>query len=97
EEICKAAERGAALTRQLLAFSRPQAFEPQVVDLHAQISSLETTLKRIAGNAVTLTLRTVGEPPFVKVDPSQLQQVLMNLVINARDAMPDGGTLEIRV
>jgi PAS domain S-box-containing protein len=96
EEIRKAAERGAALTRQLLAFSRPQAFEPQVVDLHAQISSLETTLRRIAGNAVTMTLRTIGEPPYVKVDPSQLEQVLMNLVINARDAMPDGGTLEIR-
>jgi two-component system cell cycle sensor histidine kinase/response regulator CckA len=97
EEIQKAAERGAALTRQLLAFSRPRAFEPQVFDLHAQISSLETTLRRIAGNAVTMTLRTIGEPPYVKVDPSQLQQVLMNLVINARDAMPDGGTLEIRV
>jgi two-component system cell cycle sensor histidine kinase/response regulator CckA len=97
EEIGKAAERGAALTRQLLAFSRPQAFEPQVFDLHAQILSLETTLRRLVGNAVTMTLRTIGEPPFVKVDPGQLQQVLMNLVINARDAMPDGGTLEIRV
>jgi PAS domain S-box-containing protein len=97
EEIRKAAERGAALTRQLLAFSRPQAFEPKVFDLHAQIASLGTTLQRIVGNAVTMTLRTIGEAPYVKVDPAQLQQVLMNLVINARDAMPDGGTLEIRV
>jgi two-component system, cell cycle sensor histidine kinase and response regulator CckA len=97
EEIRQAAERGAALTRQLLAFSRPQAFEPQVIDLHAQITSFETTLRRIAGHAVALTVRTIGEPPHVKVDPAQLQQVLMNLVINARDAMPDGGTLEIRV
>jgi PAS domain S-box-containing protein len=97
EEIRQAAERGAALTRQLLAFSRPQTFEPQVFDLQAQIASLETTLRRIAGQAVTLTLRTIGEPTYVKVDPAQLQQVLMNLVINARDAMPDGGTLEIRV
>ncbi len=97
EEIRKAAERGAALTRQLLAFSRPQAFEPQVLDLHAHVSSLETTLDRIAGSAVTMTLRTPGEAPFAKVDPGQLQQVLMNLVINARDAMPNGGTLKIRV
>jgi PAS domain S-box-containing protein len=97
EEIRQAAERGAALTRQLLAFSRPQTFEPQVIDLQAQIASLETTLRRILGNAVTLTLRTLGDPVYVKVDPGQLQQVLMNLVINARDAMPDGGTLEIRV
>jgi two-component system cell cycle sensor histidine kinase/response regulator CckA len=97
EEIRQAAERGAALTRQLLAFSRPQTFEPQVFDLQAQIASLETTLRRMVGNAVTLTVRAIGQPTYVKVDPGQLQQVLMNLVINARDAMPDGGTLEIRV
>jgi two-component system, cell cycle sensor histidine kinase and response regulator CckA len=97
EEIRGAAERGATLTRQLLAFSRPQAFEPKLLDLHAQISSLETTLQRIVGNNVTLTVRAIGTPPLVKVDPGQLQQVLMNLAINARDAMPDGGTLEIRI
>jgi PAS domain S-box-containing protein len=97
EEIRQAAERGSALTRQLLAFSRPHTFEPQVFDLQAQIASFEATLRRIAGQAVTLTLRAIGEPAYVKVDPGQLQQVLMNLVINARDAMPDGGTLEIRV
>jgi two-component system, cell cycle sensor histidine kinase and response regulator CckA len=97
EEIRQAAERGAALTRQLLAFSRPQTFEPKVLDLQAQIASFETTLRRIVGNAVTLTLRAIGESAYVKVDPGQLQQVLMNLVLNARDAMPDGGTLEIRV
>jgi len=97
EEIRLAAERGSALTRQLLAFSRPHTFEPQVFDLQAHIASFEATLRRIAGQAVTLTLHAIGEPTYVKVDPGQLQQVLMNLVINARDAMPDGGTLEIRV
>jgi two-component system, cell cycle sensor histidine kinase and response regulator CckA len=96
-EIRKAAERGAALTRQLLAFSRPRALEPQVFDAYAQIAGIETTLRRIVGGGVALTLRAIGEPPYVKADPGQLEQVLMNLVVNARDAMPDGGTLEIRV
>jgi two-component system, cell cycle sensor histidine kinase and response regulator CckA len=97
EEIKTSAERGAALTRQLLAFSRPHAFEPQVLDLRSQVSNFEPTLERIVGTAVTTTLRLSEETLSVKVDPGQLQQVLMNLVINARDAMPNGGTLEIRV
>ena len=98
EEIQKAAERGASLTRQLLAFSRRQAVDPRrVVNLHDSVRSFESTLQRMAGTDVSFRLDTAGAPPHVRVEPGQLEQVLMNLVVNARDAMPAGGTIDARV
>ena len=97
EEIRRAAERGAALTKQLLAFSRRQALEPQVFDLHAVAHGLEQILRRLAGDDVALTLQACGAPPRVKVEPGQIEQILLNLVVNARDAMPDGGAIDIRI
>jgi two-component system cell cycle sensor histidine kinase/response regulator CckA len=96
-EIRKAAERGAAFTRQLLAFGRRQALEPQAVDLHQAARGFESTLRRILGASVTLNLDMPGSPPVVRMEPGQLEQVLMNLAVNARDAMPAGGTIDIRL
>ena len=94
EEIQKAAERGATLTRQLLAFSRRQVIEPQLLDLHAVVHGFESMLRRLTDN-VELQLHTPGPPPFVRAEPGQVEQVLLNLVVNARDAMPDGGTIDV--
>jgi len=95
EEIRKAAERAAALTRQLLAFSRKQILEPKVVNLNDTLKDLSTMLRRMIGEDIELT--TIGAPDLgrVKVDPSQIEQVIINLAINARDAMPQGGKLKI--
>ena len=95
EEIRKAGERAAALTRQLLAFSRKQVLQPKVLDLNVVISDLEKMLRRLIGEDVEL--RTVFKPPLgnIKADPGQIEQVIMNLAVNARDAMPSGGRLSI--
>ena len=94
-EIKRTAERAAALTRQLLAFSRKQVLNPTVLDLNAVISSLEKLLGRMLGERIELV--TVKHPALsaVKADPVQVEQVILNLVINARDAMPEGGRLLI--
>jgi signal transduction histidine kinase len=97
EEIRKAAERGAALTRQLLTFSRGQAVEPQVLDVHAIARGFESMLLRLMSDGVKLQLETPGAPPLVRVEPGQIEQVLLNLVVNARDAMPEGGTIVVRI
>ncbi len=94
EEVRKAAERGATLTRQLLAFSRRQAIEPQRLDLHAVLRGFESMLRRLADN-VELHLHTPGPPPIVRAEPGQIEQVLLNLVVNARDAVPDNGTIDV--
>ena len=93
-EISRAAQRGAALTRQLLAFSRRQAVEPEVLDVHKVLLGFDTMLQRIAGE-ITLRLHTPGPPPIVRMEPGQIEQVVMNLVLNARDASPPGGAIDV--
>jgi two-component system cell cycle sensor histidine kinase/response regulator CckA len=97
QEIRKAAERGAALTRQLLAFSRSQTLEAKLLDLDLIVPQLDGMLQRMAGDGITVTIATAGVPTEVRIEPGQLEQVLMNLVVNARDAMPGGGTIAVRV
>jgi PAS domain S-box-containing protein len=96
-EIRKAAEKGASFTRQLMAFSRRQALEPQPINLHATARGFESTLQRIIGADVTTTVNVSGPAPVVRMEPGQLEQILMNLAVNARDAMPAGGTLDIAI
>jgi PAS domain S-box-containing protein len=95
DQILKAADRAATVTRQLLAFSRRQVLQPRVVDLNAAVADLEKTLLRLIGEDVELTTRLAPGLGSVKVDLSQLEQVIMNLAVNARDAMPRGGRLTI--
>ena len=95
EHIRQAGEKAATLTRHLLAFSRQQVLQPRVLDLNAVVANMDTMLKRmIAEDIDLLTILSPGSTP-VKADPGQIQQILMNLVVNARDAMPDGGRLTI--
>ena len=95
-EIQNTTERMASLTRQLLAFSRQQVLIPETIDLNAAVMETKPMLQRLVGSNLEMQLELAPEPKWVKVDRSQLLQVLMNLVINARDAMPRGGELIIR-
>ncbi len=95
EEINQAGIRAAGLTRQLLAFSRQQVLEPKVVDLSALLVNLEKMLRHLIGEDIDLVTRLQPELSRVKIDPGQFEQVIMNLVVNARDAMPQGGELTI--
>ena len=95
EHIRRAARRTAAITQQLLAFSRRQVLQPELVDLNGVVTTLEPILQRALGEISQVKLRLAGDLGPVKADPGQLDQVLLNLVLNARDAMPDGGTLTI--
>ncbi|MDP9034911.1 MAG: hypothetical protein M3O50_08890, partial [Myxococcota bacterium] len=95
QEIMKAGQRAAGLTRQLLLFSRQQVVEPKVIDLNEVLSSMDKMLQRIVGEdveLVSLTSKAIGR---VSMDPSHVEQVILNLVVNARDAMPTGGKLMI--
>ena len=94
-QICLAADRAAALTRQLLAFSRKQTLVTQLVDVGQLVKGVERLLHRLIGEDVTLTTEVTPGTPRVKGDPGHLEQVLINLAVNARDAMPEGGTLAI--
>jgi PAS domain S-box-containing protein len=93
--VKNAAERATALTRQLLAFGRRQALSPKILNLNRTVESLEKMLRRVIGEDVTLVTRLDPMLAATKADPGQLEQVLMNLAVNARDAMPDGGQLVI--
>jgi len=94
-EIRKAADRAAGLTRQLLAFSRQQILQPTVLDLNTLITETESMLGRLLGEDVRLATRLAPDLGAVKTDRSQIEQVIMNLAVNARDAMPQGGQLTI--
>jgi PAS domain S-box-containing protein len=95
EEIKKAGERAATLTRQLLAFSRKQVLQPRVLNLNAVVTNVASMLQRLIGEDIDLVLSLNAALGQVKADPGQLEQVLMNLVVNARDAMPNGGKVVI--
>jgi hypothetical protein len=95
DDIMKAAERAADLTRQLLAFSRKQVLRPRIIDLNAIVGEMEKMLQRLIGEDVQLVTRFADPLGRVKADPGQIEQVLMNLAVNARDAMPQGGRLTI--
>ena len=95
EEIKRAAERAAALTRQLLIFSRREVVRPEVLDLNVVVAELDRLLRRALGEHVELETRFAPDLAPVEADPGQVEQVLVNLAVNARDAMPTGGRLLI--
>ena len=95
QAILEAAGRAGALTRQLLAFGRRQVLQERLVDLNAEVTSLHAMLRRVIGEDVEVRLALAAGPVTVTADPAQIQQVLLNLAINARDAMPSGGVLTL--
>lgn len=97
QEIVKAAERGAMFTRKLLAFSSRQVHEPRVLDAHEIVAGMEPMLRRLTSDGIELRLHTPGPTPFARVDAGDLEQILLNLVVNSRDAMPAGGAIDITV
>jgi PAS domain S-box-containing protein len=97
DQVVLAADRAAALIRQLLAFSRRQVLQPEVLEPAAIVESIAQMLRRLLGEHVALTINAAPGLGRVKVDPSQLEQVIVNLAVNARDAMPDGGELTIEL
>jgi two-component system cell cycle sensor histidine kinase/response regulator CckA len=94
-QISQAAEQAAGLTRQLLAFSRKQVLQPEEVDLNIIVAGMDRMLRRIIGEDIEFVTSLEAGPHFIKADLGQMEQVIMNLVINARDAMPQGGRLII--
>lgn len=95
-EIAGAADRGAALTRQLLAFSRQQVLRPAVLDLNQAVIAIEKLIQRLIGENIELITQLSPALGRIKADPGQIEQVVMNLIINARDAMPEGGKLIVQ-
>ena len=95
EEILKASTRAAMLTRQLLTFSRRELVQPRVLDLNALVADLGKMLRRLIGEDIEMVLAASARRPAVKADPGQLEQVILNLAVNARDAVPQGGRITI--
>ncbi|MDX6501468.1 MAG: hypothetical protein QOG23_4728 [Blastocatellia bacterium] len=95
EQIKKSGERAAALTRQLLAFSRKQILQPKIIDLNQIVVDMNKMLQRLIGEDIDLMMGLAADLGKVKADPNQIEQILLNLSINARDAMPKGGRLTI--
>ena len=95
KEILAAGERAATMTRQLLAFSRRQVLEMRVLDLNEVLEGMTKMLPRLIGEHITLDVHLDPELGYVRADPGQMEQVIINLVVNARDAMPEGGALEL--
>jgi len=95
-EIKKASEQAARLTRQLLAFSRKQVLQPRVINLNEVIVKMQEMLQRLIGEHIELVAKLQDELHLVKADPGQIEQVILNLVVNARDVMSDGGTLTLQ-
>jgi len=92
-----AAERAADLTRQMLAFSRKQMLQPRVINLGAVLNDMQPMVRRLVGEDIAFGINLAAGPLYIRADKSQLEQVVLNLVVNARDAMPDGGVLGIDV
>src|SRR4029078_5635110 len=97
EEIQKAGLRAASLTQQLLAFSRRQVLLPQEVDLNQTVLGLRSMLTRLIREDITLVCEVAHERALVKIDPAQIEQAILNLVLNARDALPAGGWIRLDV
>ena len=95
EQILRAGERAADLTRQLLSFSRRQILEPKVLNINIQVQSVEKMLRRLIGEHIELVTHLSGDIGFIKIDPGQVEQIIMNLVVNARDASETGGEITI--
>jgi PAS domain S-box-containing protein len=95
QEVIKAAERATTLTRQLLAFSRKQAIQPVAVDLNALVAGLHQMLQRLIGEQINLVTLFAPDLAIIRADPGQIEQIITNLVVNARDAMPLGGRVAI--
>ena len=94
-QIDRAADRAAALTKQLLAFSRMQVLQPRVMNLNGVVEDMGKLLPRLIGEDVELGIRTASDLGAIRADASQMEQIIMNLAVNARDAMPTGGRLII--
>lgn len=95
EQIRNAGDQAASLTGQLLAFSRQQVLEPKILDFNHIIDNLEVMLRRLIGEDIELVTMKTDDLGHIEADPGQMEQIIMNLAVNARDAMPDGGTLSI--
>jgi len=97
DNIQNAANRGAALSRRLLAFSRQQSVDARMIDARAVVTDLERMVRSVVGENIDVKLEATDQPCIVLIDQGQLEQVLLNMVLNARDAMPNGGTLRLRI
>lgn len=95
EGVLQAAQRAGSLTRQLIAFSRRQVLKPEVINLNILVGDLRKMLERLIPENIEMKLNCETKVGSIKVDQSQIEQVILNLVVNARDAMPDGGSLII--